>query len=80
MWGESAFGARETDEGIDFVRLRFDEEILFLGLMALEAEGLGGFVLGYPSVLLNFNVATKPWVSWASWSLTPFSASGESFT
>jgi len=46
MWGESAFGARETDEGIDFVRLRFDEEILFLGLMALEAEGLGGFVLG----------------------------------
>jgi len=37
VFGEAAFGARETDEVIDFVRLRFDEEIRFLGRIALEA-------------------------------------------
>ena len=33
---EAAFGAGETDEVIDFVRLRFDEEILFLRRIAVE--------------------------------------------
>ena len=37
-------GAREADEVIDFVCLRFDEEILFLGRIALEAEALRDLV------------------------------------
>ena len=35
VFGETAFGSCETDEVIDFVRLRFDEEIQFLGRIAL---------------------------------------------
>ena len=31
VFGETSFGARKADEVIDFVRLRFDVEILFLG-------------------------------------------------
>ena len=31
VFGEAAFGARKTDKVIDLVRLRFDEEIQFLG-------------------------------------------------
>ena len=37
-------GAGEADEVIDFVRLRFDEEIRFLGGIALEAETLRDLV------------------------------------
>ena len=44
VFGETALGAGETDEVIDFVRLRFDEEIRFLGGIALEAEALGDLV------------------------------------
>ena len=57
---EAAYSAREADEVIDFVRLRFDEEIRFLGRIALEAEALGDLVLGCRAWLLNFNVATRP--------------------
>ena len=44
VFGEAAFGLGEADEVIDFVRLRFDEEIRFLGWIALEAETLGDFI------------------------------------
>ena len=37
-------GPREADEVINFVRLWFDEEILFLGRIALEAEALRNLV------------------------------------
>jgi len=40
----SAAGVREADEGIAFVRLRFDEGILFPGRIALEAEALRDLV------------------------------------
>jgi hypothetical protein len=39
-----AFGAREADEVIDFIRLRIDEEIRFLGRIALEAQAVGDLV------------------------------------
>ena len=41
---EAAFRFGEADEVIDFVRLGFDEEIRFLGRIALEAEALGDLV------------------------------------
>ena len=41
VFRETAFGAGETDEVIDFVRLRLDEEIRFLGRIALETQALG---------------------------------------
>ena len=40
VFRKATFGAREANEVIDFVRLRFDEEILFLGWIALEAQAL----------------------------------------
>ena len=40
VFREAAFGAREANEVIDLVRLRLDEEIRFLGRIALEAEAL----------------------------------------
>ena len=44
VFGETAFSAGEADEVIDFVRLGFDEEIRFLGWIALEAEALRDLV------------------------------------
>ena len=44
VFREAAFGAREADEVIDFVRLGFDVEIRFLARIALEAEARGGLV------------------------------------
>ena len=38
VFGEAALRAGEADEVIDFVRLRFDEEIRFLGRIALETR------------------------------------------
>ena len=44
VFGEAAFRAREADEVIDIIRLWFDEEIRFLGRIALETEALGDLV------------------------------------
>jgi hypothetical protein len=41
---EAAFGARKADKVIDFVRLRFDEEIQFLRRIALETQALRDLV------------------------------------
>ena len=38
VFREAAFGASEANEVIDFVHLRFDVEILFLGRIVLKAE------------------------------------------
>ena len=37
VFGKAAFRAREADEVIDLVRLRFDVEILFLGGASIAA-------------------------------------------
>jgi len=44
VFRKAAFRAGEADEVIDFVRLWLDEEIRFLGRIALEAEALGDLV------------------------------------
>jgi len=53
-------GLCETDEVIDFVRLRFDEEILFVGRIALKAQSWRD-LLAFARFVDAYSVHRKKW-------------------